>query len=163
MEVVEFIQPLNYFNYFNLLANEISDDDDSSSELNLRNRVRDRHNPLEYFDNDVDFVAFYRFPRQMIIEIVDLLKEDLETRSSHKKNVNALLQVCISLKFFANGGYFKTLSELFHVDKSTISRSLTNVATALCRRAASLIKFPKTLNETTEIKRDYFDELHSQM
>lgn len=39
-------------------------------------RLNDRHNTLELLSRDEEFIELYRFPRNKIIEIVDLAREE---------------------------------------------------------------------------------------
>lgn len=52
---------------------------------------------MVYFVNDEDFVAFYRFRKENIMEIAELLQNDLQLKGHQKKSMNAILQVCTAL------------------------------------------------------------------
>jgi len=134
------------------------DDSDNEFDITRRERVyRDRHHPLEEFTDDQQFIDCYRFPRSKIIELVDTIADDIEHPTKRSYGISASLQVCIALKFYAFGSYFKDLCELFHVDKSTVSRCISNVTTAFCRRSSMYIRFPHTVDELVKVKRKYSD------
>lgn len=110
--------------------------------IQRRNRhIRERFNPLEEFD-DAELYSRYRFRRNDIVSIVNLLREDLEFVDRRRATTSAEMQVLIALRFYASGNFQNVLGDTVHVHKSTVSRTLHRVSAALCRRAREFIYFP---------------------
>lgn len=107
-----------------------------------RERVyRDRFNPFEHFD-DVELYERFRFRRADIIRIVNFLREDLTFGYNRKGFLSPELQVLVALRFYATGSFQNVIGDTVHVDKSTVSRTIHRVTTALCSIARQHIHFP---------------------
>jgi hypothetical protein len=60
-----------------------------------RERVfRDRLDPLDTL-TDYELIARYRFPRKVILEVTDLLKEDIQHPTSRSHAISPHIQVCL--------------------------------------------------------------------
>ena len=92
--------------------------------------------------SDNELRARYRFGQQAIQYITDLLADDLcrDTRQNHASP--PLQQVLIALRFFAIGSFLQVIGDTAGVDKSTVSRVVTNVSIALSRKPSHFIKWP---------------------
>ena len=53
---------------------------------------RDRKNPLKVF-NDTEVIERYRFPRNVLIRLVELVREDDERPTKRSHSLSALTQV----------------------------------------------------------------------
>ena len=62
---------------------------------------RDRSYPLQ-LENEI-LLRQYRFPREEILNIADLLQRTLEKPTHRSQPVPVELQVCVALRFYASG------------------------------------------------------------
>jgi hypothetical protein len=88
-----------------------------------RNRVfRDRVNPLEDY-NDVKLYKKFRFTRNDILELTDMVRDAIRYGAERKGSLTPVLQVMLTLRFYATGTFQHTVGDLLGVDQSTVSRS----------------------------------------
>lgn len=102
---------------------------------------RDRLNPLEMGEEEVR--ERYRFRPPTILWLVDLLRPDLERPTQRSQALPVLYVVCLGLRFLATGGFLLTVGDLAGVSKSTACRCVMSFLTALCRRIAQFVHFPR--------------------
>ena len=69
-------------------------------------KFRDRSNPLEML-NDNECIQRFRFDRNAIIEICELLNSDLVRPTLRSNSIPVVIQVCAGLRFFAQGAFFR--------------------------------------------------------
>lgn len=75
-------------------------DDSSDEEIEQQPKIRhfrDLSNPLEGF-SDKQIYERYRFTAQVIMELTDMLKEDIERPTRRNRAIPALHQTCIMLR-----------------------------------------------------------------
>ena len=80
---------------------------------------------------DDELRASYRFGRNAINYITNLLHEELirVTRRGHA--LEPQQQVLVALRFFASGSFLQVVGDSLGVDKSTVSRTVRDVSLAL--------------------------------
>lgn len=106
-----------------------------------RERVfRDHTNPLEVFDEE-EIVAKFRFDRRNILKLTEEISEVIQ-HPKRRGSLPPLLQVCLSLRFFATGSIQDVCGELIKVSQPTASRTIKAVTEALVALAAQWIVFP---------------------
>lgn len=105
------------------------------------------------FENELR--ARYRFGRNAINYITDLLRNDLLRNTKRNHSLDPHLQVLIALRFFASGSFLQVIGDTFGVDKSTVSRVVIDVSTALTGRQQQFIKWPSN-DEIAIIKHQFF-------
>lgn len=106
-----------------------------------RNRIfRDRTHPFEKFD-DVEIVRKFRFRRREILDLTNLIERDI-TMTNRKGTLTPLLQVLVTLRYYASSSFQDVCGELIGIDQSTVSRVVSRVTDALCRRARAEIQLP---------------------
>ena len=127
----------------------------------LRRRHRRRTYRLKEILNDptysdIDIRNRYRFRRQSINYLVELLRDDLErpTRRNHALSVET--QILIALRFFACGSYQQVIGDVIGVDKSSVCRVIPKFCQAQNRKKGQFIKFPSTNEEKLEIKQGFY-------
>lgn len=99
-----------------------------------RERVfRDRTNPLDLYD-DVDMFKKYRYNREGVMFLIDLLHEDLEHATKRTNALPAPLQVFVALRFYATGSVMDSPASLHGVSLSSCSRVLRRVTQAICAK-----------------------------
>lgn len=112
-----------------------------------RQRVlRDRIHPLEVYD-DVDIHARYRFRRDQIMHITDMLSDDIKHQSELNGALSPSLQVCIALRYFATGSMQNVVGDTIQVHKSTVCRAIRRVSLALCRRLNEHVTMPSAARQ----------------
>ncbi len=122
-----------------------------------RERVfRDRENPLEYYRDD-ELRARYRFRRETIVELINLLDDDLTHPTDRNKALPPLLQLCVALRFYACGSFLVVVSDtLPRISKASVCRCVLRVSEALVRRLDRFVTFPQTQNALDQTKRAFF-------
>ena len=81
------------------------------------------------------------------MHITDLLAEDLRRKTQRNHPISALQQVLIALRFYASGSFLQVIGDTIGVDKSTVSRVVTNVSLVLVAKQQQYIKWPKDQQE----------------
>ena len=105
---------------------------------------------------DEELRARYRFGRQSILYITNLLARDLRRSTARNHALTPLHQVLIALRFFASGSFLQVIGDTVGVDKSTVSRAVSDVARALAAKQEMFIKWPTTNAELVENKNAFY-------
>ncbi|XP_063971274.1 putative nuclease HARBI1 [Lytechinus pictus] len=113
-----------------------------------------REDPFDGLD-DKKIRKAYRFTRNGILHIVDIIRADLEHRTHRNRALPVLLQVCIAQMFYAGGTLLYQIARAHKVSKASVSRCIRNVTLALVQRRREFIKFP-TGAEADRAKHDFF-------
>ena len=94
---------------------------------------------------DEELRARYRFGKESIQYITDLLADNLRRKTNHNHPLSALQQVLIALRFFASGSgsFFQVVGDTVGVNKSTMSLVVANVSLALVSRQQEYVKWPR--------------------
>ena len=71
--------------------------------------------------------------------ITDLLAGDLRRKTQQNHPISALQQVLIALRFYASGSFLQVIGDTIGIDKSTVSRLVTNVSLALVAKEQQYI------------------------
>jgi hypothetical protein len=109
---------------------------------------REIDNMLQYYD-DNELRKRYRFGRQTINYIVNLVRDEISPETNRSHAVSATNQVLITLRFLASGSFQQVTGDsLASLDKSTVSRIVRRVTVALSRKMNQFIKFPHKKNVT---------------
>lgn len=117
---------------------------------------RDRTSPLDSLD-DSELIARYRLPRHCLLELLDNLKIDLERTTNRTHPMSVATQVLSALRFYATGSMQKDAGDLHGISQASVSRCVSSVSTALCRKAASYIHFPTDHEEVKMIMSNFHD------
>ena len=105
--------------------------------------------------NDRRLRSRYRFGRNAINYITNLIYDDLIRDTKRGHALSPEQQVLIALRFFASGSFLQVIGDTFGADKSTVSRVVRDVSLALCRRQRQFIKWPSN-EEIDSIKAGFF-------
>ena len=112
--------------------------------------------PLQTY-TDCELRARYRFGRESLNYIVDLVADEIAPDTNRNHAVSAELQVLITLRFLASGSFLQVIGDTFHsFDKSTVSRVVRRVTQVLAAKLGQFVKFPSTTAVRDEIKRGLF-------
>ncbi|XP_071505135.1 putative nuclease HARBI1 [Diadema antillarum] len=113
-----------------------------------------RENPFLGMD-DTKIKKAYRFTRQGIHFLVNLLRGDIQPRTNRNKSLAVIVQVCIALMYFAGGSLLSQVARAHRVSIATVSRCIRRVTLALVRRRSQFIKFP-TGADADRVKNEFF-------
>ena len=105
-------------------------------------RMVDRQNPLEMLTAGEVFVR-YRFLPQTIVFLCNRLANYLEFGNERNSPLPVLLQVLVTLRFFATGSFQLVIGDLIGISQPTVSRTCRRVGDALTRTAREFINFPR--------------------
>ena len=113
-----------------------------NKESRIRRHLRDMSDPFRL--DEESFVQIYRIPKDILLKLINDLKDDLP-RAYTVRRIRPSMQVLITVRFFATGGYQRDIGlEYLHpVDQSTCSRIINNVTRVICNKLAKkFIQFP---------------------
>ena len=68
------------------------------------------------------------------------------------------MQLLIALRFYASGSFLQVIGDTFGIDKSTVSRTITDVTNVLVRKKDIFINWPTELADINRI-RDAFHQV----
>lgn len=117
------------------------------------------HSRLDAFNiyDDNDFLKRYRFTKDGVNDLTFLLKDDLRRATRRRKAISVEHQILAALRFYGSGGPYQLLDgDSLGYSQPTISRVITAVSTALCRRVDDYIKIP-TAGYASDCKRNFYD------
>ena len=91
----------------------------------LRRRRRQRRfrtgTKCEIDFTDIELRAHYRFRRESIVFITNLVAGDISRNTQRNHALPLLHQVLIALRFYASISFLQVIGDTFDVDKSTVS------------------------------------------
>ena len=104
---------------------------------------REIQNVLEYY-NDEDSRARYRFGKNTIAFIVNLVHDKISLPTKRSFSISATEQILIMLRFLATGSFLQVTGDTFAaLHKSTVSRVVRRVCLALSCKLDQFVKFPR--------------------
>lgn len=90
--------------------------------------------PLQYY-TERELRSRYRFGREGIEFIVDLLADEISPATRRSHSLSAKEQILITLRFVASGSFLEVIGDTFgSYDKSTVSRVVRRVTQALAAK-----------------------------
>ena len=92
----------------------------------LGRKIRDRLNPIEFYDNS-EFSQRYRFTKESVIYLNRKVGPAIKHGSERNCAVPLLLQLLVALRFYATGCFQMVDGDLFGVYKSTVCRIVSSV------------------------------------
>ena len=87
---------------------------------------------------DYELCARYRFGRESILFITNLVARDISRNTRRNHALHPLHQVLVALRFYASGSFLQVIGDTFGIDKSTVSRVINDVTQALISKTATL-------------------------
>jgi hypothetical protein len=99
---------------------------------------RERTKPLDIYD-DFELIDKYRFDRQSIMMICDMLQDDLESSTFRNRALIPNMKVFVALRFYASGSFQRVIADTFGLSQPSVSRAISDVSTALIKRAGNYI------------------------
>ncbi|XP_053553701.1 mirror-image polydactyly gene 1 protein isoform X3 [Bombina bombina] len=100
----------------------------------------------------------YRFPKDVILNIYELVKHDLEPKTRRGHAIPGVVKLMNCLHFFATGSFQHTSSTVSGVSQSAFSRSFQPVMDALKKHLPTFIKFPSGESELSKIKQHFYSK-----
>ncbi|XP_061117889.1 putative nuclease HARBI1 [Conger conger] len=97
----------------------------------------------------------YRFSKQFIIYINNLLEPHISHVTHRGFALTSLQTLCIALRFFANGSFLYNIGDAEHISKATVSRCIRRVSLALKQFLHIFVVFPGHKSEKT-IKEEFY-------
>nr|XP_022294334.1 putative nuclease HARBI1 [Crassostrea virginica] len=128
-------------------------DEERERELKRMRVFRDRKNPLDWLD-DVEVIERYRLPRNFLIQLVELVKEDVERPTKRNHSLSALTQVLVTVRYLAKGSFFSECGDLHGISRPSVSRCIESVTKSICKRVEN-INFPIG-NDAVRTKHDFY-------
>ena len=105
---------------------------------------------------DKELRARYRVRQESVLFITNLVAHDISPNTRQNHALPPLHQVLIALRFYASGSFLQVIGDTFGVDKSTVSRAITDVSRALIVKQPRFIKWPSTNDECATIKNEFY-------
>ena len=127
-------------------------------EVPRKDRVFRGQNPLVMDFSDEQLRQRYRFGRDSIMYLSDLLRDQLERLTRRKTSLTVEEKVMIALRFFASGSHLQVIGDTMGHDKSTISRVTRQFADALVEKKDTFIKWPQTPEKLSSIKNGFYQK-----
>ena len=106
---------------------------------------------------DAELRARYRFGRDSIDYLCNLLEGDLQRGTQKKTGLTVEQQVAIALRFYASGSFLQVIGDTLGYDKSTVSRAVEDVTNALLARKQDFIKWPNQ-DESLRVKSGFYEQ-----
>ncbi|XP_052818869.1 putative nuclease HARBI1 [Mya arenaria] len=114
-------------------------------------------NPLDEL-SDEEIFARYRFRRETILFILDLIDLHVRFATARSMAVSPLMQLLAALNFYATGAFWKTTGDSLKLSAATVHRCVHRVSKALSDVIDSMfIRFP-TPNELETTKRSFYEK-----
>ena len=88
---------------------------------------------------DEELRSRYRFGRESIEFLSELLRDDLERDTSRNHALSTTVQVLVALRFFASGSFLQVIGDTLGLSKSTVSRIISQVSLALAQKQGNFI------------------------
>lgn len=143
-----------------------SDDSDTSSEDEFLSvslpRIRTAPDRPDVFEtlNDAEFRYRFRFTKETVINILEMIEEEIAPRGSGNKANSAMNKLLMTLAFYASGSFQILYGDLFRVHRTTAGRLAREVTKALIRHRPQIIKMPSTPEEIRKSMTDFYKFIH---
>jgi predicted transcriptional regulator len=72
-----------------------------------------------------------------------MLQDDLESSTFRNRALTPNMKVLMALRFYASGSFQGVIADTFGLSQPSVSRAISDVSTALVKRAGNYITFPK--------------------
>lgn len=107
---------------------------------------RERVNQFEKYD-DIDFQTRFRFTKETVLHILEIIGPEIERRTRRSHPVPAIIQLLVTLRFYATGSFQKVLADHIDISQPTVCRIIPRVTNAIAALRPDYIKMPTTLEE----------------
>ncbi|XP_019959445.1 putative nuclease HARBI1 [Paralichthys olivaceus] len=91
--------------------------------------------------SDTFLLEHFGFPRDFILYLVELLREDLSRRTQRSRAISPDVQVLAALGFYTSGSFQTSMGDTIGISQASMSRCVSNVTKALVEKAPEFIMF----------------------
>lgn len=119
--------------------------------------MAERPNILDSLNNN-ELVQRYRFNREGILFIEELLREDIQPITRRGNGLSAQEKVLVTLRYLATGGIQLNDADIHNVSQPTISRCVNQVVNCLStpEMVRRFVRFPNTRERCNEQAHEFF-------
>lgn len=135
----------------NLFDSSSSDDENTRR----RNLFEDRYNPFDEL-NDSNFRKRFRLSKDSILNLLEILEPSLAPANNKNNPIPALIQILITLRFYATGSFQLSIADYFKVSQPTVSRIVKKVTEQIAALRPRYIKFPQGIEECREVAQGFY-------
>ena len=118
-------------------------------------RFRELSNPLDTM-GDPELVARYRFNRQGVNAIMELIGAEVAHRTGRSRAIPAEIQVLCSLRYFASTVFQMDAADRFNMAQSSVSRCVARVTESLAGKLTDVVHFPATEAELRQTQHEFY-------
>lgn len=104
--------------------------DDEIEEIVPRKRLKDHLDPFSGL-SDVEIYNRYRFPAVVVMEIVDLIRDELERPTKRHAALSPVQQVCCALRYLASNSFQEVVGDTMLVSKAASNAAIWRVLKSL--------------------------------
>ncbi|KAB0802620.1 hypothetical protein PPYR_04806 [Photinus pyralis] len=103
---------------------------------NIERRPYNTINRFRHVDNfhewdETDFVRRFRLSKASVLVVLELIQGDIRARTNRNNPIAPLQQLLLTLRFFASGSFYITVSDFGGIHKSTAAQIIKRTVTAL--------------------------------
>lgn len=109
---------------------------------------------LQYADDD--FHDRFRMSKNCILVLHADLSDSLDAQRSGSYIISPIIQILVTLRFFADGSFLRSVGDLFNISIASVSRIIHRVSNRICSLKGKYIKFPSQ-QEIPDAKRGFYD------
>ncbi|XP_041374252.1 putative nuclease HARBI1 [Gigantopelta aegis] len=103
--------------------------------------------------------AGFRMPRHIILDVIDLIRDDIEPQTSRSHAIPATLQTLCALRYYGTGNFQTVGGDIAGISQPSVSRIVARVSTAFSRKATQIIRFPRAQNEQQQIMAGFYESI----
>lgn len=116
---------------------------------------RNLFDPLQHYD-DKELFSRYRFDRNGIMYLSDILRRELENTSARSRAIPVETQICVALRYLASNDFQLGVADDFNLSQSEVSLIVDKFVDALSVKANNFVKFPVSVDAVNETKLKFF-------
>ena len=91
-------------------------------------------------DKQQQFVLRYRFRKNTVRVLTDLIRDEIEPKSTTNNAFSPEQKVCIALRYYATGSFQRVVGDTEGASQSSCHRIIKEVSKSFANRADSLIR-----------------------
>ncbi|XP_066596948.1 putative nuclease HARBI1 [Prorops nasuta] len=124
-------------------SDSTSDEERNTVRIHFNKRyLRDRFNPFEFYDEN-NFKIRYRFAKESIkYGLLPLVEEYLKKPDRRGLPIDPVMQLLITLRYYATNNFQRVSADLVKLQHSTISNVVFRVTNLLSMYLKDYVKFP---------------------
>lgn len=93
----------------------------------------------------------------MTLELVDMVRDEVEHATQRNMAVPCLLQVLCALQFYATGTFQQTVGDTIKISQPSVCRIINRVSKAFARKLRYFVKYPTNNNELRLTRESFFE------